>query len=288
MIYLLLSILFTTLLVIILRMYDKWNIETEYGITFNYLFCVITGFIAMPDKLLLHQVPEWNGWYWCLLLGVGFILIFLLIGKSTTLLGVATTGVAFKLSFIIPVIIALLFYGDTVTITKIIGILLAIGAVILIAYPSKNETTNSKIDKRAAILPILIFVGSGLTDASFNFIQRNYTPPHFEHVVTIMVFAGAFIGGMLLYGTKKELYQKKNVIAGIVLGIPNYFSLFFLMQALNHSGFTPSTLFPINNLCVVGLSALVGFIVFKEKMDIKKITGILLAIASIVLIGFMK
>jgi len=292
MIYLLLSILFTTFLVVILRLYEKWNIPTQYGITFNYLFCVITGFIAMPDKSILQQVPTWNGWLWCLLLGIGFILIFLLIGKSTSLLGVATTGVAFKLSFIIPAIIAILFYGDVITLYKIIGILLAITAVVLIAYPSKSKQANDNekiIDKPkgAMLLPFLIFIGSGFTDASFNFIQRNYTPPNFEHIVTIMVFAGAFVGGILLYGRQRALYQKKNVIAGIVLGIPNYFSLYFLMQALKSSGFPPSTLFPINNLGVVGLSAFIGFVIFKESITIQKAIGIALAIASIVFIGFL-
>lgn len=292
MIYLLLSILFATLLVVILRLYEKWNIPTQYGITFNYLFCVITGFIAMPDKSILQQVPAWNGWMWCLLLGIGFILIFLLIGKSTSLLGVATTGVAFKLSFIIPVIIAILFYGDHITAYKIAGILLAITAVVLIAYPSKNtktkvDTTVTDKPSSAMLLPFLIFIGSGMTDASFNFIQRNYTPPNFEHIVSITIFLGAFIGGMLLYGRQGALYQKKNVIAGIVLGIPNYFSLYFLMQALKLSGFPSSTLFPINNLGVVGLSAFIGFVIFKESITIQKAIGIALAIASIVFIGFI-
>ncbi|MCC6570732.1 MAG: EamA/RhaT family transporter, partial [Chitinophagales bacterium] len=76
MLYLLLSILFSTSLVIILRLFERWKIDTRYGIVFNYLVCVITGLTAMEDIAQLQQIATWNGWAACLLLGVGFILIF--------------------------------------------------------------------------------------------------------------------------------------------------------------------------------------------------------------------
>lgn len=296
MLYLILSILFSTSLVVILRLFERWKIKTEHGILFNYLVCCITGLVAMPDKALLTQVPAWNGWWICLLLGFGFILIFLLIGKSTHILGVATTSIAFKLSFVIPVIIAILFYGDSLSVVKVIGILMAVLAVFFIAYQPETENhpkettpeTDDFIHRKAWILPLIIFIGSGLTDASFNFIQRNFTPPGFDHIVTIMVFLGAFIAGMFLFGFHKETYQWKNLLGGIILGVPNYGSLYFLLQALKNSGFTPSVLFPLNNLGIVGLAALSGLVLFKEHFSMRKIIGFALAIGSIIIIGFLS
>lgn len=250
----------------------------------------------MDDKSMLKEIPSWNGWWVCLLLGFGFILIFLLIGKSTKLLGVATTSIAFKLSFIIPVIVAILFYGDSLSIAKVTGILTAVLAVYFIAFQpgtpdiisdEKETPTESFLHKKAWILPLLIFLGSGITDSSFNFIQRNYSPPGFDHIVTIMVFFGAFLSGIIMYGFKKEMYQWKNLIGGIILGVPNYGSLYFLLQALKHSGFAPSTLFPLNNLGIVGLSALFGLFMFKETFSVRKIIGFVLAVASIIIIGFL-
>lgn len=280
MIYLLLSILCSTSLVVILRLFDKWKIKTEYGIVFNYLVCVITGLIAMDDKSMLKQVPSWNGWWICLLLGLGFILVFRIVGKSTIEAGVASTTIAFKLSFIIPVIVAVLFYGDALTPNKILGILLAIAAVILITYSGESKTA------KISFLPLIIFVGSGITDSIFNFIQRNYTPPGFDHIVTIAVFLGAFLSGFILFGFKKEMYQWKNVLGGIVLGIPNYFSLFFLLKALKFTGWTPSILFPVNNLGIVMLSAVFGIVLFREHFNRNKIIGFLLALLSISVIAF--
>jgi len=286
MFYLILSIICATSLVVILRLFSNYKVKTEYGIVFNYAVCCITGLLAMENKSMLHEIPNWNGWWICLALGLGFILIFTLVGKSTELLGVATTSIAFKLSFIIPTIVAILFYGDQLTIYKIIGIISAIVAVYFITY-QKSDSDSKNNNKNAWLLPVLIFVGSGITDSIFNVIQRNYTPVGFDHIVTIMVFFGAFLSGMMMYGFNKEMYQWKNVIAGIVLGVPNYGSLYFLLQALKHTGYAPSTLFPINNLGIVVVSAIIGLLIFRESFSAKKIIGFALAIASIVMIGFL-
>ena len=103
-----------------------------------------------------------------------------------------------------------------------------------------------------------------------------------------MVFAGAFITGFILFGFQKEMYQWKNLLGGIVLGVPNYGSLYFLLQALKHSNFAPSILFPINNLGIVALSAIVGLVIFKEHFTKRKIIGFVLAIISIATIGFLN
>lgn len=294
--YLLLSIFFTTTLVVILRLFPIWKIKSEYGILFNYLVCCITGFVVMPDKSIVSALSSWNGWWMCILLGSGFILTFLLIGKSTQLLGVATTGIAFKLSFVIPSIVAILFYGDVFSITKLIGIAMAVFAVFFIAdhsesqaidHTAQNKNATGFIHSKAWIIPFIIFLGSGITDSLFNFIQRNYTPAGYEHLVTTLVFLGAFITGLLLFGFNKELYQWKNVFGGILLGIPNYASLYFLLLALKKSSFPPSELFPINNLGIVGFTAICGLLLFKEKFSLRKSIGFALALGSIIIIGFL-
>lgn len=298
MFYLILSILTATSLVIILRLFDRWKIQTAHGIVFNYLVCCLTGIVAMDDRSQLLEISSWNGWWICLILGVWFIVIFLLIGRCVQIAGVAITSIAFKLSFIIPAVSAILFYGDNFTFYKAIGILIAMLAVYFITYEPEGEIANPtngiseengrKAGRLERLLPLAIFIGAGLNDAFFNFIQRNYSPPGFDHLLTITVFAGAFMFGIILYGRDKALYQWKNLAGGILLGIPNYASLYFLLQALKHTGFPPSTLFPVNNLGIVCLSAFVGLVFFHEQFSKRKLSGFLLAIVCILLIGFVK
>ena len=77
----------------------------------------------------------------------------------------------------------------------------------------------------------------------------------------------------------------KNLIAGIILGVPNYYSILFLIKALQIKGFESSTLFTINNVGIVVVSTIVGLILFKEKFSLKNKIGILLAITGIVLVA---
>ena len=201
MIYLLLSMLCATSLVIILRLFETWKIKTEYGIVLNYLVCCITGLVSMENKSLLREIPSWNGWWICLLLGCSFMAIFILIGKTIKLLGVTTTSIAYKLSFIIPAIISIIFYKDVLTIYKMIGIVTAVFSVYFIAYVpgNKDNTQEQHANKKIWIYPVIIFIGAGIIDASFNYIQRNFTPPNFDHIVSIVTFSGAFISGMILF-----------------------------------------------------------------------------------------
>jgi drug/metabolite transporter (DMT)-like permease len=248
----------------------------------------------MEDKSMLRNIFSWNGWWICLVLGIGFMIIFILIGKAVKTLGVAATSIAYKLSFIIPTVVSILFYGDMLTAYKITGIIMAVTAVYFIAFEPKRRDTNENlslentIEKRTWLLPLIIFTGAGIIDAAFNFIQRNYTPQGFDHIVSITIFAGAFLSGVIVYGTRKEMYTWRNVAGGIVLGIPNYGSLYFLLQALKHTGLTPSTLFPINNLGIVCISAFAGILIFKEVFSTRKAIGFILAVTCIILIGFIK
>ena len=287
MLYLLLSILCSTLLVVLLRGFSIWKIESTHAIIYNYIFCVITGLFFVDDFSVFAQLPSWNGFPIVIALGFGFILTFILTGKTAVMSGIVTTSIATKLSFVIPVVIALFLYNDSFTLYKIIGVLSAIVAVYLIAYEKQGAHTTSN-KSFVIIYPFLIFIGNGLCDATFNYIQKKRMPIGWDHPVIITIFAVAMLVGWLLNFYKKEMYQWKNIAAGILLGIPNYFSLYFLLKTLNTLTWQSSVIFPINNLGIVCLSAFTGFVLFKEKFNARKLIGFILAIASIVIIGFLK
>lgn len=284
MLYLILSIICATALVVLFRLFDKWKINSTHAIVFNYIFCVLTGLIFVDDFSVFPKMIQWNGFPIVVLLGFAFILIFLLVGKTALSLGVVTASIAMKLSFVIPVSVAIILYNDSITALKIIGIIFAIIAVYLIAYENESKQEAST---KALIYPFLIFIGSGLCDTAFNYIQKKMMPTNWDHQVTIGVFAAAMVLGILLHFRDKKLYQWKNVLAGIILGIPNYFSLYFLLKTLSTLPWQSSVIFPVNNLGIVCLSAFIGFIIYKEAFNTRKSIGFILAISSIIIIGFI-
>jgi uncharacterized membrane protein len=78
--------------------------------------------------------------------------------------------------------------------------------------------------------------------------------------------------------------NKKAILWGVLLGIPNYFSMYFLVKTLGV--FPASYIFPINNIGIVALSTIIALLAFKEQLNKKNILGLGLAIIAILLISF--
>jgi uncharacterized membrane protein len=76
-----------------------------------------------------------------------------------------------------------------------------------------------------------------------------------------------------------------SILGGIALGVPNYFSIFFLLGALQNNAINSASVFTINNVAIVMLSTLLGILLFKEELSLKNWVGISLAILSIVLVA---
>jgi len=79
-------------------------------------------------------------------------------------------------------------------------------------------------------------------------------------------------------------FELKSIFGGILLGVPNYFSIVYLLKALSTEGMESSTAFTLNNVGIVILSTLFGLFIFNEKLISKNWFGIIIAIVSIILI----
>ena len=199
--------------------------------------------------------------------------MFNVMAITTQRLGVTVGSLASKMSLIIPVLAALLLQGDKWTFLKIIGITVALLSVYLTV--KKDDNKSGPI-----YLALILFVGAGLLDTVLSHIQFLYLDtPQSKDYFTTTVFLVAFgVGGILLL-FKKQSLTLKNIIAGILLGIPNYFSIFFVLRSLD--SMESSLVFPILNIGVVILSALIGWGYYKEHLSRLNWLGVILAISSI-------
>ena len=139
------------------------------------------------------------------------------------------------------------------------------------------------------LFPILLFLGSGAIDTALKYIEVMFVPKNDVSIFSGSLFfiAGIFSFIILLIRTlkKREPFGLKNVIAGVALGIPNYYSIVFLIKALQTEGFESSTLFTINNVGIVIASTIIGILVFKEQFSLKNKIGVVLAIVGIVIVA---
>lgn len=287
MIYLILSIVCSTLLVVAFKLFDKHQINTSQAIVFNYISAAFIGFLYTRTylKFTFAIVPEWFGL--SIFLGLLFIIIFHVIALTTQRVGITSASVANKMSLIIPTLAAWLLYGEVLSVVKIVGIVLALAAVLLVSQKQDYNDHDAK-QRRNMLLPLLLFIGSGFIDAFLNYAESNYLQEEdFETFIFCLFSSAAAIGIIVLlyniFVVHKSLHLK-SIIAGLLLGIPNYYSIYLLLKALHTPDMPGSTFFPINNIGIVLLSALIGLFIFKEKLSKVNWLGIALALLSIIFI----
>ena len=85
---------------------------------------------------------------------------------------------------------------------------------------------------------------------------------------------------------KSVQIKLKNIIAGIILGIPNYFSIFLLLKTYESIDLTSSSIVAIVNVSVVVFSAIFGFVIFRELFTYQKAIGLIASILAILSLYF--
>lgn len=203
-------------------------------------------------------------------------------------IGVSAASIATKMLLVIPVLFGVTIYAEHPNFLQTTGIALALSAVYLASTKEKNTITN----KHAILLPSLVFLGSGTIDTCIKYTQETHVKETEFPLFSAIVFGSAACTGILFIVPKiirgHIKINTKNILGGICLGIPNYFSIYFLMKALDSNILNSASIFTLNNVAIVMLSTLLGIVLFKEKISPKNWTGIGLSAISIVLVAFGK
>ena len=286
MIYLLLSILASTLIFLTFKLFDKFNVNTLQAIVVNYIVACAFGVMNYESPLDIQSIVDSPWFYGAFALGFLFIFVFSVMAITAQRNGLSVASVASKMSVVIPIVFGIYVYNESAGPQKIFGILLALVAVYLSSVKSKTKIKF----KKNLLFPLLLFIGSGTIDTSIKYLERTYVGedgiPIFS--ATVFLFAGLTGAGILVVKIFRDKFSfdYKSIVGGVVLGIINYYSILFLLKALNFEGAESSTIFTINNVAVVMLSTLLGLALFKEHITRKNWFGIGLAIISIFLVTF--
>lgn len=284
MIYLLFSIASSTIILILFKLFDRYNVNTLQAIVVNYITACTTGILSYNATVHINDITSSRWFFGALALGFLFIAIFNVMALTAQRNGLSVASVAAKMSVIIPVVFGIYVYNESVGAQKLIGIVLALVAVYLTSIKSKSSVNSSK----GLLLPIILFLGSGVIDTSIKYLETTYVAqngiPIFS--ATIFFFAGIIGIGLLIIRaiTKSIKIEIKNIVGGIALGVVNYYSIYFLLKALQFEGIESSTIFTVNNVAIVMLSTLIGLMLFREKIYTKNWIGIAIAIISIALV----
>ncbi len=289
MIYLLGSIVLTSWLTLSFKVAERFQLNPLQVIVFNYFVTVITGSIVNGHVNDYAKDIRLDWFRWACLMGTVFIVLFNIIAFTARRIGVAVTSVANKLSLVIPFIFSIYLYNEKATWLKVLGIIVALIAVVLTCLPARKQEHQQR-NQWLYIMPVLLFLGSGLLDTMIKYVEHHFLNADNVNEYLITAFTMAALLGMVSLGIQflfgRGKFSWKAVLMGAFIGIPNYFSIWCLMEVLKKYSNNSSAIIPINNMGIVLFSAVVAWLAFRERLSLLNWMGILLSLGAIALIAY--
>lgn len=282
-------ILTNTVIGFIFKMFPRYGVNTLQAIVVNYFVCIGMAALTLGENPIESNVYETAWFPYALFLGFIFISGFNITALSVQKFGVTLTTIMQKMSLILTVPIAIWMYSENINAWKIIGLVAGLIAIYLTNLPRKDDYLNiKKLPKWMLILPIIVLLVSVCIETILQYVQIRILGGDggIKFTATLFGIAGSMglvvvLGGLI---SGKLKFSFKNIIAGIVLGMPNFFSIYLIIKAIGE-GWEGSEFFPYNNISIITLSALLAYLFFNEKLSKANIVGVLLAIVAIGLIA---
>ena len=278
MIYLIFSILSSVLVAVIIRLNEARNLNRAAVMLFNYITAAAIGI------LLTNELPSLKTFSILLPLGsfTGFIYVatFFVYMYSVRQMGMAIPVTVTRLSVVVPVLGSVIIFSEAITSIQSLGILMALISIFLFSWNDKKVKANT--DRKEFYLPILLFLMMGSGDFSLKVFQGIY-PADYLMSFIILVFVISSILSLFLVLVKRVIISRQIIIAGFLLGIPNYFSAYFILKALQQ--LSGAITFTLNNIGIIMLSTFLGFIIWREPLKRKAIFAIVFAIISVILLN---
>lgn len=279
MINLLLTIYCSASIAIILKLNSNRNGDSIVLLTGNYFAASIISLVLLvSDKNSTTSIDLVPLGLFLSILFVGSIFAF---SKSVSLSGAALSTVSSRLSVFVPIIFSLIFYDELPTAYQIIGLVLTLLTIILF-YLSINNSKKGPQNKNVFKYLLLILFGIGIADFFMKVFQENWEStdkPWFLY----WIFFFSFLITSFITIRKKKALDKRTILWGMAMGVPNIFSSYFLIESLK--SFSAVFVYPIVNISIIIITALIVKIFWNEVWNSYSKLALLSGILSILLLS---
>lgn len=278
MIYLILSIVSSVMIAVVIRINEGKNLDRIAVMLFNYFAATSFALVAIDrQELFLHAgriAPYAFFSAFC------FVTAFIVYMVAVRRLGLAIPVTVTRLSVVIPVLGSVLLYSESLNSPQAVGFVLALIAISLFSGNRSGSTSETK-GPGIFLAPLLFFLmGSG--DFSLKIFRENFDPD-LTMCFILMVFGISSIYTMILVVARRVTIDRKTIVAGIVLGIPNFLAAYFILKVLQV--YPGAIAFPLNNVGIIVLSTLTGYFVWKERFKWRTAIAMLISVAAVVLLN---
>lgn len=285
MIYIAISIILFNVLVVFFKLFEKYNIDNLQALISNYFISALLSLLLLSENDNIQSSIESEWFIHAIILGTFFISIFNIYALGIQKIGIATTSVINKMSFVIPVVFSIIFYENEVfSLSILFGVLLALLGI----YLSSTNNSSFNFDKKYFWIILIIFFGQGFVDIVLN-DSKFYIPKDENILFFLILFISATTAGILILFAKKQIshIKIKNLLWGAIFGIPNFFSIFYFLKALQSDYFIDKSylIFPLTSVGIVVTTTFLGMLIYKEILTKRNLIGITIAVISILIIS---
>lgn len=282
MLYLLLAIVCAATYSVLFKLFACRDVDSLQAIAFNYLTATLLGVGLSLGDLEGGVVLTPSEWGLSVVMGVMFMAAFVLMARSTAISGVSVTTVAARVSLIIPVVCSYLFLPNQVEPRWLaIGVII-LALVMVIWTPSKGDRKEQRRGLGGVLLPLGVFLLFGANNFCLKWAQSGLEAEAATSQLSaaIFLFAALSSGGYYFAATSKRRFSWQALVGGVLLGVANFFTTYFMLLGL---GMLPSgVFFPIYHIGIVALVTTCGVALFRERLGVMQVVGLVVAAAGIV------
>lgn len=274
---LLLAICSSAMVSILMRL-SETKIRNNTGmLCMNYLMCILLGwsyagtdwFPAAPSLSTAVTLGCLNG--------VLYLASFVLLQVNVRKNGVVLSSTFMKLGLLVTMAVSVCFFGEVPGPVQTAGFVLAVAAIVLINYRSGSSGAGN------AWLLIALLVGGGMADAISKVFEELGTPSLADHFL-LYTFAVAFLCCVCLNTAEKKGWPGKwELLFGLSIGVPNFFSSKFLLRALED--IAAVIVYPVYSVAGILLVTIAGLVFFKERLTKRQWLALGLILAALVLLN---
>lgn len=277
MIYLILAVVSSAGISIVMRASEKY-VKNEMGMFMaNYFVCMALSLGFMEDKtqlLALTGVRTNMTLVLGIVSGVLFLGNFLFYKYNMKQNGIVMSATFMKLGVLVPTIMAVVVFGESPKWIQVVGVIIAVGAIVLLNFEKSAVAENKKMFWLIALL-----LWSGFTDSMANIFDQLADPTQ-KDAYLLQTFLTAFIITLTLIILMRARVCVYDLVFGALIGIPNYFSSLFLILSLQK--LEAVIVYPTYSVATMITVAVAGVIFFHENLSRTKLCALGMILLALV------
>ena len=278
MIYLLLAILSSAAISVFMRISSQGGSRGLGMFCCNYIACMVMAAFYADFKIAATGHPEFGKTVVIgVICGALFLINFLLLRFNIMRSGVVLSSLFMKLGLLVPIALSITVYGEIPTLLQIVGFAAAISAIVLMNFEKQSGTQKADIPQ----LLLLLFLG-GCGDAMSKVFERHGAAEQGD-MFLFYTFLTAFLICFAIMTLKKQKICKSDLLFGVLIGVPNFFSSKFLLLSL---GQLPAvivyTSFSVGTILTVTAA---GVLLFKERLSARQTAALAVILAALAMLN---